>query len=201
MFKDFQHQPVTERVTPLVLVRTWSGDPYIRIAAGQIEPALRHIEHTFREMFPNELYDVEFMDQQFDRMYKDEKLFQARLLSFSLLAIFIGCLGLFALVSYSVERRRKEIAIRKVHGATVREVMAMLCVSFLRWLAVAFVIAVPVVWWLMNEWLNQYAYRTTLSWWIFALAGLAATVIALFTVLGQSYRAAVENPAHAVKGE
>ena len=201
VFKDFQHQPVTERVTPLVLVRTWSGDPYIRIAAGQIEPALRHIEHTFREMFPNELYDVEFMDQQFDRMYKDEKLFQARLLSFSLLAIFIGCLGLFALVSYSVERRRKEIAIRKVHGATVREVMAMLCVSFLRWLAVAFVIAVPVVWWLMNEWLNQYAYRTTLSWWIFALAGLAATVIALFTVLGQSYRAAVENPAHAVKGE
>ncbi len=201
VFKDFQHQPVTERVTPLVLVRTWSGDPYIRIAAGQIEPALRHIEHTFREMFPNELYDVEFMDQQFDRMYKDEKLFQARLLSFSLLAIFIGCLGLFALVSYSVERRRKEIAIRKVHGATVSEVVRMLCASFLRWLAVAFVIAVPVVWWLMNGWLNQYAYRTTLSWWIFALAGLAATVIALFTVLGQSYRAAVENPAHAVKGE
>lgn len=201
VFKDFQHQPVTERVTPLVLVRTWNGNPYIRIAAGQIEPALKHIERTFREMFPDEIYDFEFMDRQFDRMYKDEKLFQARLLSFSLLAIFIGCLGLFALVSYSVERRRKEIAIRKVHGATVREVMAMLCVSFLRWLAVAFVIAVPVVWWLMNGWLNQYAYRTTLSWWIFALAGLAATVIALFTVLGQSYRAAVENPAHAVKGE
>ncbi|WP_294592757.1 ABC transporter permease [uncultured Rikenella sp.] len=201
VFKDFQHQPVTEQVTPLVLVRAWSGDPYIRIAAGQIEPALRHIERTFREMFPNEVFQYEFMDAQFDRMYKQENLFRARLLTFSVLAIFIGCLGLFALVGYSVERRRKEIAIRKVHGATVREVVGMLCLSFLRWLAVSFVIAVPVVWWLMDGWMSRYAYRTTMSWWIFALAGLVAAVIALFTVLGQSYRAAVENPAVAIKRE
>lgn len=201
VFRDFQHQPVTERVTPLVLVRVWSGNPYIRIAAGQIEPALKHIERTFREMFPDEIYDFEFMDRQFDRMYKLENQFRARLLTFSVLAIFIGCLGLFALVGYSVERRRKEIAIRKVHGAMVREVVGMLCVSFLRWLAVAFVIAVPVVWWLMDGWMSRYAYRTEMSWWIFLLAGLVAAVIALFTVLGQSYRAAVENPAEAVKRE
>ncbi len=201
VFRDFQNRPMTEQVTPLVLMRVWSGDPYIRIAAGQIEPALRHIERTFREMFPNEVFQYEFMDEQFDRMYKQENLFRARLLTFSVLAIFIGCLGLFALVGYSVERRRKEIAIRKVHGATVREVVGMLCVSFLRWLAVSFVIAVPVVWWLMDGWMSRYAYRTTMSWWIFALAGLAAAVIALFTVLGQSYRAAVENPAVAIKRE
>lgn len=201
VFRDFQHQPVTEQVTPLVLMRVWSGDPYIRIAAGQIEPALKHIERTFREMFPNEVFQYEFMDAQFDRMYKQESLFRARLLTFSVLAIFIGCLGLFALVGYSVERRRKEIAIRKVHGATVREVVGMLCVSFLRWLVVSFVIAVPVVWWLMDGWMSRYAYRTTMSWWIFALAGLAAAVIALLTVLGQSYRAAVENPAVAIKRE
>lgn len=201
VFRDFQHQPVTERITPLVLLRVWSGDPYIRIAAGQIEPALKHIERTFREMFPDEIYDFEFMDRQFDRMYKLENQFRARLLTFSVLAIFIGCLGLFALVGYSVERRRKEIAIRKVHGAMVREVVGMLCVSFLRWLAVAFVIAVPVVWWLMDGWMSRYAYRTEMSWWIFLLAGLVAAVIALFTVLGQSYRAAVENPAEAVKRE
>ena len=201
VFRDFQHQPVTEQVTPLVLVRTWGGNPYIRIAAGQTEQALKHIERTFRDMFPQEIYDYSFMDAQFDKMYKYERLFESRLLTFSVLAIFIGCLGLFALVGYSVERRRKEIAIRKVHGATVREVVGMLCANFLRWLAVSFVIAVPLVWWLMNRWLSQYAYRTEISWWIFALAGLVTLVIALLTVLGQSYKAAVENPAHAIKSE
>lgn len=201
VFRDFQHQPLTERISPLALVPAWSGDPYIRIAAGQIEPALRHIESTFREMFPNEIYDYTFMDALFDRMYRLENQFRARLLTFSVLAIFIGCLGLFALVGYSVERRRKEIAIRKVHGATVREVVGMLCASFLRWLAISFVVAVPAVWWLMDGWMSRYAYRTEMSWWIFAAAGVIAAVIALFTVLGQSYRAAVENPARAVKGE
>lgn len=201
VFKDFQHQPVTETVTPLVLVRTWNGSPYIRIAAGQIEPALAHIQSTFRDMFPDEIYHYEFMDARFGQMYELENLFRARLLTFSVLAIFIGCLGLFALVGYSVERRRKEIAIRKVHGAMVRQVVGMLCTSFLKWLALSFVIAVPLVWWLMDKWMSQYAYRTEMSWWIFAVAGLATLVIALLTVLGQSYKAAVENPAHAVKGE
>ncbi len=201
VFKDFQHQPVTEKVTPLVLVRTWSGSPYIKIAAGQIEPALKHIERTFREMFPNEIYEYQFMDAQFGRMYELENLFRARLMTFSILAIFIGCLGLFALVGYSVERRRKEIAIRKVHGAMVGQVIGMLCANFLKWLAISFVIAVPLVWWLMDKWMAQYAYRTEMSWWIFVVAGLATLVIALLTVLGQSYKAAVENPAHAVKGE
>lgn len=201
VFKDFQHQPVTEAVTPLVLVRTWSGNPYIRIAPGQIEPALKHIEQTFKAMFPDEIYSYEFMDAQFGKMYELENLFRARLLTFSVLAIFIGCLGLFALVGYSVERRRKEIAIRKVHGAMVREVVGMLCVSFLKWLAISFVIAVPLVLWLMDKWMSQYAYRTQMSWWIFAVAGVATLLIALLTVLGQSYKAAVENPAHAVKGE
>lgn len=201
VFRDFQHQPVTEKITPLVLVRTWKGNPYIRIAAGQIEPALKHIERTFRDLFPNEIYEYQFMDAQFGRMYELENLFRARLLTFSVLAIFIGCLGLFALVGYSVERRRKEIAIRKVHGAMVGQVVGMLCVNFLKWLAVSFVIAVPLVWWMMDKWMNQYAYRTEMSWWIFALAGLVTLIIALLTVLGQSYKAAVENPAHAVKGE
>lgn len=201
VFKDFQHQPVTETVTPLVLVKTWNGSPYIRIASGQIEPALKHIERTFKEMFPNEIYEYEFMDAQFGQMYELENLFRARLLTFSVLAIFIGCLGLFALVGYSVERRRKEIAIRKVHGAMVREVVGMLCVSFLKWLAISFVIAVPLVWWLIDKWMSRYAYRTEMSWWVFVVAGVLTLVIALVTVFGQSYKAAVENPAHAVKGE
>lgn len=201
VFKDFQHQPVTEKITPMVLVRTWNGSPYIKIAAGQTEPALKHIERTFKEMFPDEIYQYEFMDAQFGQMYELENLFRARLMTFSILAIFIGCLGLFALVGYSVERRRKEIAIRKVHGAMVGQVIGMLCANFLKWLAISFVIAVPLVWWLMDKWMAQYAYRTEMSWWIFVVAGLATLVIALLTVLGQSYKAAVENPAHAVKGE
>lgn len=201
VFRNFQHQPVTERITPLVLARVGSGDLYIRIAAGQVEPAMRHVERTYREMFPNEVFEYSFLDETFDWMYRLENQFRARLLTFSVLAIFIGCLGLFALVGYSVERRRKEIAIRKVHGATVGEVVGMLCASFLKWLAVSFVVAVPVVWWLMEGWMSRYAYRTAMSWWVFVLAGLIAAAIALFTVLGQSYRAAIENPSRAVKGE
>ncbi|HIW10160.1 MAG TPA: ABC transporter permease [Candidatus Rikenella faecigallinarum] len=201
VFRNFQHQPVTETVSPLMLASASSGNAHIRIAAGQVEPALKHIKKTFEAMFPDELYDCVFLDAEFNSLYQQEHLFQARLLTFSLLAIVISCLGLFALVGYSVERRRKEIAIRKVHGAMIREVVGMLCLSFLRWLAISFVIAVPLVWWIMERWMSQYAYRTAMSWWVFALAGLISLVIALFTVLGQSYKAAVENPAHAIKSE
>lgn len=152
-------------------------------------------------MFPNEIYQYEFMDAQFGQMYKLENLFRARLLTFSILAIFISCLGLFALVGYSVERRRKEIAIRKVHGAMIGQMVGMLCVNFLKWLAVSFVIAVPLAGWLKNRWLSQYAYRTEMNGWIFVVAWLVTLLIALLTVLGQSYKAAVENPAHVLKGE
>lgn len=208
VFKDYQNANLSALVTPMAYGSIWSwrnttpyGNAYIKISGKNLESTLKYIESTFAEMFPEQLYEWSFLDEQFNDMYKGSKIFQARLFTFSMLAIFIGCLGLFALVSYSVERRRKEIAIRKVYGSTVGQILTMLSISFLRWLIISFVIATPVVYLTMIQWVTEFAYRTELSWWIFGIAAVSTLIIALFTVLGQSYHAATQNPAKFVKAE
>jgi putative ABC transport system permease protein len=117
------------------------------------------------------------------------------------LAIIISCLGLFGLALSTLEQRTKEIGIRKVNGAKISEILFLLNKDFLKWVAIAFVIATPVAWYAMNKWLESFAYKTTLSWWIFALAGLLALGIALLTVSWQSWRAARRNPVEALRYE
>lgn len=205
LFKDYQHRRMTQGVRPLILVSIysrWGGaDAYIKVSGEDMDGTLAHIEQAYREIFPDDLYSFGFMDEAYNRLYHEEQLFRSQLLTFSILAIMIGCLGLFALVGFSVEKRKKEIALRKVHGARIGQVMAMLCISFLRWLGIAFLVAVPVALYFMRDWVSQYAYQTSISWWLFALAGLITLLIALVTVLGQSYRAATANPAEALKAE
>lgn len=207
VISDFQHKSITEAPGPLVFRDLVVGRNHhfasliIKVNGANLDGALSHIESTFRNMFPDELYEFNFLDSQFDDLYKSDKLLRTQLLSFSILAIIIGCLGLFALVSYSVERRRKEIAIRKVHGATISEMLIMLSLSFLKWLLISFVIATPVVWYAMNEWVSQYTIQAELGWWIFAVSGLLTTIVALITVITQSYLAATANPAKAIKSE
>lgn len=205
MFRDYQHKPLAEGSRPLALTSINGygtyGDIYIKVTGQDMDATLKYIADTYAGIYPDEVYDFSFMDANYEKLYQREQHFRAQLTVFSLLAVFIGCLGLFALVGYSVEKRRKEIAVRKVHGATILEVIAMLCVSFVRWLAISFVIAVPLVWYFMDDWIRQYAYRTTLSWWIFGLAGVATLLIALMTVFGQSYKAATANPAESLKAE
>lgn len=207
VFKDFQSTHLYKGVTPLVIGSIWSmesltppGSGYIKIAAGSdLTETLKFIETTFQDIYPDEMYEASFMDEQFNSLYVKEQFFRTRLLTFSILAIFIGCLGLLALVSYSVERRRKEIAIRKVYGSTIGEVMSLLTIGFARLLLVSFVVAVPVSYYIMVSWVEQFAYRTAISWWIFAVALVTAMFIAALTVLRQTYRAAAENPAKSVK--
>ena len=117
------------------------------------------------------------------------------------MAILIACMGLFTLTVLSVLQRTKEIGIRKVNGAKVSEVMAMLNKDLVKWVGIAFVIATPIAWFAMNKWLENFAYKTSLSWWIFALAGILALGIALLTVSWQSWKAATRNPVEALRYE
>ena len=118
-----------------------------------------------------------------------------------MIAVFLSCLGLFAMVAYLSVRRTKEIGIRKINGAKVIQVMIMLSMDFLNWVTIAFVIACPIVWLIMNRWLETFAYKTELIWWIFGLAGIIALGIALLTVGWQSWRAATRNPVEALRYE
>lgn len=206
VFQDFQFQGLTQSIRPMVVASIehsgGKGSAYIRIGGGgDMDATLKLIETTFAEFYPNEIFEGYFLDQMFDQMFQREQLFRARLMTFSLLAIFICTLGLFALVGYSVQRRCKEIAIRKAYGSTIAQVLILLGGGFLKWLVIAFVLATPIVWWVMSGWIEQFAYRTDISWWIFAVAGAVAFVVALITVLWQTYHAATENPSRPLKGE
>lgn len=204
VFKDFQFTSFDKGITPLGIGSIHAaggyGTAYIKLAGdSNLEAMLKFINSTFDEIYPDEMYEASFLDDQFDQMYNKEKMFGSRLLTFSILAIFIGCLGLLALVSYSVERRRREIAIRKVYGSSVAQIMLMLGSGFGRLLVVSFVIAVPLVLYAMTSWVEQFAYRSPISWWIFAVALIAAVVVAGCTIFYMTYRAATENPAESVK--
>jgi putative ABC transport system permease protein len=158
-----------------------------------------HTEWT--KTFPDAIFDYKFFDQQIASLYNEEENMFSLIQLFACIAIVIGCLGLYGLISFIASQKIKEIGIRKVNGAKTSEIMLMLNKDFLKWVAIAFVIASPIAWYAMHKWLENIAYRTELSWWIFALAGFIAMGIALFTVSFQSWRAATRNPVEALRYE
>jgi putative ABC transport system permease protein len=141
------------------------------------------------------------MDDDFNKIYSSEQKVGKIAMTFSLLAILIACLGLFGLVTYAAEQRIKEIGIRKVLGATVANIVAMLSKDFLKLVLIAALIAFPVAWWAMNKWLQDFAYRIHISWWIFVVAGLLALLIALMTVGFKAIKAAITNPVKNLRTE
>src|SRR5690606_7367903 len=142
-----------------------------------------------------------FMDDLFNKTYSAEQKTGTILNIFSLLIIFVACLGLFGLVTYTAEQRTKEIGIRKVLGASILQVTQMLSKEFLKLVLIASLIAFPVAWWAMNKWLQSFAYRIDISWWIFALAGLVALAIALGTISFRTIKAAIANPVKSLRTE
>ena len=166
-----------------------------------ISSAINQVEAKWKKIFPQSTFDYAFLDQKFEAQYEGDKAFGSAFQIFTLLAIVIAALGLFGLTSYTVVQRKKEIGIRKVNGATTAQVLALLNKDFMKWIALAFVIALPISWFAMNQWLSGFAYRTNLSWWVFALAGFSALCIAMLTVSWQSYTAANGNPVEALRDE
>jgi putative ABC transport system permease protein len=141
------------------------------------------------------------MDADFDNIYTTEQRTGKLFITFAVFAILIGCLGLFGLVTYAAEQRIKEIGVRKVLGASVSGIVAMLSKDFAKLIFIASLIAFPIAWWAMHKWLQSFAYRITISWWIFIVAGFTALVIALVTVSFQAIRAAIANPVKSLRTE
>ncbi|PKQ66271.1 hypothetical protein BZG01_11810 [Labilibaculum manganireducens] len=173
----------------------------IRFTPEGLQSALSGIQDTWQELFPDYALSYQFIDDLYLQRYQQYINQRNFLSALSLLAILIACIGLIAISISIIQARKREISIRKVNGAKTKEILAMLNKDFLKWVVIAFVLACPIAWYAMHKWLENFAYKTELSWWIFALAGLIALGIALLTVSFQSWRAATRNPVESLRYE
>jgi ABC-type antimicrobial peptide transport system permease subunit len=203
--KDFVFGDMYGKADPLVFLchpEDNFGYMYIRTKPqSNTEKAVSKIEEIIKNNNPGYPFDYVFVDDEFDKQFKSEMLIGKLSRIFALLAIIISCLGLFGLAAYTAERRTKEIGIRKVLGASVTGITSLLSKDFLRLVFVSAIVAFPISWWFMHKWLQNYAYRITISWWVFVLAGLLALMIALVTISFQSIRAAISNPVKSLRTE
>ena len=201
--KDFNYKSLHSRIEPLVIVYLPSQGQYVnlKISEKKFSQTLAKIETVWEELAPGIPFSYHFLDQSFEKLYtKDIQMGKAVSL-FSLIAIAIAALGILGLSMFLAENRTKEIGIRRVNGAKISEILIMLNKDFVRWVAIAFVIATPIAYYTMTNWLESFAYKTALSWWIFVLAGVLALVIALLTVSLQTWRAVTRNPIEALRYE
>jgi len=173
----------------------------IRFISNGVGPGMDNINSIWQEMLPGYPLKYQFYDEWFDSMYRSEEYFARTISLFALLAIVISCIGILGLAIFSSERRTKEIGVRKINGSKISEILVLLNRDFIILVLVAYLIAVPIAWYGMDRWLENFAYRTELSWWIFILAGLMALVIAMVTVSWQSWRAATRNPVESLRYE
>ena len=200
--EDFNFKSLHSEITPMCFNMNpfYYSEIIVRMNPG-VPAVLDQIKSVWDKFVPDYPFEFKFVDDQLNQMYKSESKLTASLNVFAGIAILIACMGLLALTILSMQKRTKEIGIRKVNGAKVSEVMTMLNKDFVRWVIIAFVIATPFAYYVMYKWLENFAYKTNLSWWIFALAGVLALGIALLTVSWQSWRAATRNPVEALRYE
>ncbi len=203
VMKNYHFQSVRYDIEPLALIVNPNRINYavIRLEAGSLEEALAYVETTWERVIPDYPFAYQFLDEDFDQMYRQEARMGTLLQSFAVLAVVIACLGLFGLASFTAEQRTKEIGVRKVLGASVTSIVFLLSTEFAKWVLVANAVAWPISYFILENWLEGFAYRTSLAWWIFALSGLMALVVALATVGFQSVQAAFTNPADALRYE
>ena len=200
--KNFNFESLHKTVGPLAFFLGKStGLISFKVKAANIPSILKTVAIKWKTMAPGMPFSYRFMDESFAEMYKAEQRAGKIALIFSVLAILIACLGLFGLATFIAEQRTKELGIRKVLGASVNSIVQLLSKDFVRLVLIAFLIASPIAWWAMNKWLQDFAYRISLTWWIFLLAGLLALLIALITVSFQAVKAALANPVKNLRAE
>lgn len=208
VMKDYHFSGLKYYIDPFIL-RYNEGDEYSGIlvklnnmtSLSGVDNAISQLEKEWKQMFPKSSFQYQFADEKFAALYDNDRKFGKAFGFFTFLSIFIASLGLFGLTFYNCMLRIKEVGIRKVNGANISEILVMLNRDFIKWIVVAFVLATPIAWYAMHRWLENFAYKTTLSWWIFALAGVLALGIALLTVSWQSWKAATRNPVEALRYE
>jgi putative ABC transport system permease protein len=201
--KDFHLRSLHNQIEPLILVLKKNGANHllVRISQQNIPATLASIRKSFTEINPNQPFEYDFLDQAFAKQYSSDQRRGAMFLTFSAIAILIACIGLFGLATFTAQQRRKEIGVRKVLGASVAGVVTLLSADFLKLVLIAIVISAPLAWYLMHTWLQTFAYKIEIEWWIFALAGSASILVALLTVGFQSIRAALTNPVKSLRTE
>ena len=173
----------------------------VRIKPGDYQGTIDHLEDIWKKFAGNEAFDYNFLDQNLAHLYIAEQRTSKIAITFSILAIFIACLGLLGLAAFVTEQRTKEIGIRKVLGASIPSLLFMLSKEFLKWVIIANIIAYPVAYFVMNNWLKDFAYRININLWVFALAGFIALIIALLTVSSHAIKAATANPVKSLRYE
>lgn len=198
---DFHLDSLQEEIVPLSFLYQERNNLLInlKIDGKDAKSVLTMVESAFNEVFSDKYFDYFFLDDSFDEQYESEDQFAKLFLNFAILAIFISCLGLLGLASYSTLQRKREIGIRKVLGASAVGIVNLISINFLKLVGIAILISVPISWFFMNEWLSDFAYRIDISIWVFVIAGLTAMTIAVLTVAGQAIRAAVANPVDSIK--
>ncbi len=207
LMKDYHHNSLHVPIEPLIVrlhKESWGplwGNILVRTEAGKTKEAISSMEKVFRQFNPGYPFKYYFTDDELANNYKAEHTVSKLSRYFAFLAIFISCLGLFGLVTFTVEQRVKEIGVRKVLGASVPGIVRMLSKDFIRLVLVAAVISFPIAWWAMNKWLADFAYRINVGWEAFVIAGMAALMIALLTISFQAIKAAIANPVGALRSE
>ncbi|MCY1719266.1 ABC transporter permease [Prolixibacteraceae bacterium Z1-6] len=204
IIEDFKFESFHQTVEPLALLYTGATDGNVlsaRLSPGNIGQQIDQIKQIWETLSPYEPFSFTFYDVFFQSLYEKEERLAGSITLFSIIAIVLTCMGILGQIFLISLNRTKEIGVRKVNGAKVSEILVLLNVDFLTWVVVAFVIATPIAWYATHKWLENFAYQTTLSWWIFALAGLLALGIALLTVSWQSWKAATRNPVEALRYE
>ncbi|MCX6236198.1 MAG: ABC transporter permease [Bacteroidia bacterium] len=201
VLKDFHIQSLHYKIEPLIMKKGESNNLFVKMKPDHIPATVESINKTFKSFNPGLPLDFHFLDDDFDNLYLTEQRMSKIFGYFSFLAIIISCLGLIGLSSFMTELRTKEIGIRKVNGAKSIEIFSLLSKEYIVWVLISIIIASPVGWYAMHRWLENFAYRTELTWWVFALAGVLALGIALITVSWQSWRAATRNPVEALRYE
>jgi len=200
--RDFNFASLRDVVSPMVLVMGHNNNTLsVRMNAKNIPALLAQIRNKWSGLSPGVQMNFSFMDQDFDAIYRTERRTGVVSIVFTSLALIIACLGLFGLAAYAAEQRTKEIGIRKVLGASVSAITAMLSFDFIKLVFIAILIALPAGWYLMNKWLQDFAYRVNIQWWVLALAGITAVFIAFITIGFQSIKAALSNPVNSLRSE
>jgi putative ABC transport system permease protein len=201
--RDYHQKSLRDEIAPCIIASwaPWYRQAGIRMVGNDPIGTLQHIRQTWKEVFPDEVFEYEFLDGQLAKFYETETLIARLINTLTSIAILICCLGLYGLVSQVVLQRTKEIGIRKVLGASVTSIVALLSTDFIRLVLIAIIIATPIAWYAMNRWLNDFVYRIDIDWWIFALAGVLVVSIALLTVSFQSVKAALMNPVTSLRSE
>jgi putative ABC transport system permease protein len=201
--RDFNFASLHQEISPIVIFTEYDyfGKLLIKTSGPDVVNTVNHIKNSWRSFYPNVPFESHFLDQEYDAMYQTEQRTGEILMVFTLVTIFISCLGLFGLAVFSTKQRIKEVGIRKVLGASVFNIVGLISSDFLKLVFFSIIIASPIAYFVMNKWLQDFVYRTHIQWWSFVLAGGLAILIAFLTVSYQSVKAAMSNPVKSLKSE